>query len=232
MVKSNFGADAPAGPVVINVISRAGTANYHGQVYLYARNAVLNANTWQNKHNGQARPDASYYYPGIGIGGPIQIPHTNFGKDHKLLFWAGFEDFRQTLPAASALTSFVPTAAMRAGNFSLTDPASPLAILRISSASLDNGDRLASPLISASLNHSSSSSSSGKLVNSKACSAESWSRGASTTTDRTSRRNSCCRMKSGRLRENSSASETLDLAIASKIKLSAPDDFSTGWTVW
>ncbi len=120
---SNFGADAAQGPVVINVISRSGSADFHGQVYLYARNSVLNANTWQDKNNGVARPDASYYYPGMSVGGPILIPHTNFNKSRKLLFWAGFEAFRQTLPASSALTSYVPTAAMRAGNFSLTDPA-------------------------------------------------------------------------------------------------------------
>jgi hypothetical protein len=121
---SNFGADAAQGPVVINVISRSGSSEFHGQGYFYTRNSVLNANTWQDKHSTTptARPDASYYYPGGSVGGPILIPHTNFNHSRKLLFWAGFEDFRQTLPAASPLTSYVPTAAMRAGNFSLSDP--------------------------------------------------------------------------------------------------------------
>ncbi|QHN05358.1 TonB-dependent receptor [Granulicella sp. WH15] len=122
---SNFGADSAQGPVVINVISRSGTAEFHGQGYFYARNGVLNANSWQDKHSSTptARPQASYYYPGGSIGGPILIPHTNFNHNRKLIFWAGFESFRQNLPAASPLTSYVPTAAMRAGNFSLTDPA-------------------------------------------------------------------------------------------------------------
>jgi hypothetical protein len=122
---SNFGADAAQGPVVINVISRSGTADFHGQGYFYARNGVLNANTWQDKDSSTptARPQASYYYPGGSIGGPILIPHTSFNRNRKLLFWAGFEAFRQNLPASSPLTSYVPTPAMRAGNFSLTDPA-------------------------------------------------------------------------------------------------------------
>jgi hypothetical protein len=122
---SNFGADAPQGPVVINVISRSGSAQFHGQAYLYTRNAIFNANSWQNKHsnNPTRRPDAEYYYPGGSIGGPILIPHTNFNRNRKLLFWAGFEAFRQTLPASSPLTSYVPTPAMRNGNFSLSDPA-------------------------------------------------------------------------------------------------------------
>jgi hypothetical protein len=121
---SNFGADAAQGPVVINIISRSGTSDYHGQGYFYARNGILNANTWQDKHSSTptARPQASYYYPGGSIGGPILIPHTGFNRSRKLIFWAGFESFRQNLPASSPLTSYVPTAAMRAGNFSLTDP--------------------------------------------------------------------------------------------------------------
>jgi hypothetical protein len=122
---SNFGADAAQGPVVINVISRSGSSDFHGQAYFYARNGVLNANTWQDKHSSTptARPDASYYYPGGSIGGPILIPRTNFNRSRKLIFWAGFESFRQNLPASSPLTSYVPTPAMRAGNFSLSDPA-------------------------------------------------------------------------------------------------------------
>jgi hypothetical protein len=34
---SNFGADAAQGPVVINVISRSGSSEFHGQGYFYAR---------------------------------------------------------------------------------------------------------------------------------------------------------------------------------------------------
>ena len=122
---SNFGADAAQGPVVINVISRSGSSEFHGQGYFYARNGILNANTWQDKNSSTPtpRPQASYYYPGGSIGGPILIPHTNFNHNRKLIFWVGFESFRQNLPAASPLTSYVPTTAMRAGNFSLTDPA-------------------------------------------------------------------------------------------------------------
>jgi hypothetical protein len=122
---SNFGADAAQGPIVINTISRSGTSEFHGQGYLYARNGVLNANSWQDKDSSTPtpRPDASYYYPGASIGGPILVPHTNFNHDRKLLFWVGTEFFRQNLPSATPIESFVPTPAMRAGNFSLTDPA-------------------------------------------------------------------------------------------------------------
>src|ERR1700761_7335739 len=47
---SNFGADAPQGPIVVNAISRSGTSTFHGQAYVYVRNGVLNSNTWQNNN--------------------------------------------------------------------------------------------------------------------------------------------------------------------------------------
>ena len=56
-------------------------------------------------------------YPGGSIGGPVLIPGTNFNKSRKLLFWVGYEYFWQNLGSSSPLQSYVPTPAMRAGNF-------------------------------------------------------------------------------------------------------------------
>lgn len=118
---SNFGADAPQGPIVVNAISRSGTSSFHGQAYLYVRNGVFNSNTWQNNNASVKRPEDAYYYPGGSIGGPVLIPGTNFNKNRKLLFWAGYEYFWQNLGSSAPLQSYVPTAAMRAGNFSPMD---------------------------------------------------------------------------------------------------------------
>ena len=111
---SNFGADAPFGPVVINTVSKAGTAQYHGEGYFYARNDVLNANDWQSNHNGQAKGSAHYYYPGGNAGGPI--PFTN----KKLLFWGGYERILQNTGNQNVLQSFIPTPDMLNGDFSAT----------------------------------------------------------------------------------------------------------------
>jgi len=119
---SNFGADAPQGPIVVNAISRSGTSAFHGQAYMYVRNGALNSNTWQNNNAGVKRPEDAYYYPGGSIGGPVLIPGTSFNKSRKLLFWAGYEYFWQNLGSSSPLQSYVPTPAMRAGNFSASDP--------------------------------------------------------------------------------------------------------------
>jgi hypothetical protein len=113
---SNFGADVPNGPVTISAISKSGGARYHGGAYLYARNYVLNANTWQFNQNGTPRAQNYFYYPGGNVGGPVKIPGTNFNRNSNLLFWAGVEIVRQDQPG-TPLTSYIPTAAMEAGNF-------------------------------------------------------------------------------------------------------------------
>src|SRR5665213_3271007 len=111
---SNFGADAPRGPVVINAISKSGGSEYHGGGYLYARNDVLNANDWQRDHAGTKRGSAHYYYPGGNFGGPVPFTHK------KLLGWFGYERILQNTGNANRLQSFIPTADMLAGNFTNT----------------------------------------------------------------------------------------------------------------
>jgi hypothetical protein len=111
---SNFGAEAPRGPVVINSISKSGSATYHGEAYFYARNDVLNANDWQSDHAKTPKGSAHYYYPGGNLGGPIPFTHK------KLLGWFGYERILQNTGNANRLTSFIPTADMLAGNFTNT----------------------------------------------------------------------------------------------------------------
>jgi Carboxypeptidase regulatory-like domain len=116
-VQQSFGADSPNGPVVINVTSKSGGAKFHGEAYFYARNQILNSNTWLNNEQGTPRQPGQYYYPGGNIGGPILIPHTDFSTNHKLFFWAGYEYYKQTLPSAAPLESYIPSAGMMGGNF-------------------------------------------------------------------------------------------------------------------
>lgn len=116
-VESSFGADTPNGPEVISVTSKSGGAQFHGEGYFYARNQVLNANTWLNNRNGTPRQVGEYYYPGGNMGGPVRIPGTSFNHDNKLLWWFGFEHYTQTLPAANPLESYIPSPGMMSGNF-------------------------------------------------------------------------------------------------------------------
>jgi hypothetical protein len=118
---SNFGADNANGPVIMNVISKSGGAQFHGQAYMYTRNGVLNSNLWTNNHTGTARTSDEYYYPGGNFGGPVRIPHSNFNKNNKLLFWGGYEYMWQNPGSSTILESYVPGADMKKGNFSLNN---------------------------------------------------------------------------------------------------------------
>lgn len=106
---SNFAADQPNGPVVFSTTSKSGGEKYHGSMYFTARNSALNSKSWQDKK----KQDSAWYYPGATAGGPVPFTHN------KLLVWGGFEYYWQKLPGTS-LTAWVPTASMRAGNFSPT----------------------------------------------------------------------------------------------------------------
>ena len=113
---SNFGADIPFGPVVVSAISKSGSSNYHGEGFFDARNSVLNANDWQDKHQGVAQGPQAYYYPGGSVGGPVPGTHK------KLLFWGGYERWLQNQGNANHLSSYIPTSEMMAGDFSTDNP--------------------------------------------------------------------------------------------------------------
>jgi len=108
---SNFGADVSHGPVIVNTISKSGGSDYHGTGYIFARNDALNANDWQSDNQGIAKGDASYYYPGGNIGGPIPFTHK------KVLFWFGYEHYLQNQGNANVLHSYIPSSGMAGGNF-------------------------------------------------------------------------------------------------------------------
>jgi hypothetical protein len=109
---SNFGAYVQNGPVVVSAISKAGTSHLHGEGYFDARNDVLNANGWQQNHQGVGKAGAHYYYPGGNVGGPVPFTHK------KLFFWGGYERFLQNPGNGNILESYIPSPEMLAGDFS------------------------------------------------------------------------------------------------------------------
>jgi hypothetical protein len=113
---SNFGAYVQNGPVVVSAISKSGGSHYHGQAYFDARNDALNANDWQDNHNGIAKAGAKYYYPGGSFSGPVPYTHQ------KLFFFGGYERFLQNAGNANKLESFIPSPEMLKGDFSSDNP--------------------------------------------------------------------------------------------------------------
>lgn len=112
---SAFGADSAKGPVVVDFISKSGGAQWHGEGYLFARNAVFNSDSWQLNHQGKnVQTGDHYYYPGGNVGGPVP------GMKKKLFFWFGYEHFYQLSTGGTIDQSYIPTTDMMAGNFGPT----------------------------------------------------------------------------------------------------------------
>lgn len=98
---------------VINLVTKQGTNQLHGDGFFFARNGVLDANDFFSNAAGGSAPSMYRYQSGGTIGGPIMLPHYN-GHD-KSFFFFGFQDSREQDLAVA--TETVPTVAERAGNF-------------------------------------------------------------------------------------------------------------------
>lgn len=117
---SSFDAEYAHGPVTFQATGKSGTAQFHGEGYVYTRNGSLNANNSFFNASGIAKPIDHYWYPGGNIGGPIVIPHTPINKNHhRAFFFVGFEDLRQE-PVGVLHKYMIPTTAMMNGDFSAT----------------------------------------------------------------------------------------------------------------
>jgi hypothetical protein len=116
VLSSSFSAEYDHGPVVVNVETKGGGSQYHGQVHFYAQNSALNSVESLVKSSHLQNPQSYQYYPGAQISGPVSIGKYKKFKD-KLFFFDGFESYRQ-LVNPGVMEAVVPTAAMYTGDFS------------------------------------------------------------------------------------------------------------------
>ncbi|MFL6212799.1 MAG: TonB-dependent receptor domain-containing protein [Blastocatellia bacterium] len=126
----------------VNVITKSGGHDFHGNFYEFFRNDKLNANPFFNNltgrfttdptakapdvivaqsdpragHERTARPILRYNNFGYTIGGPVFIPGV-YNKDHNKTFFFFSQEFRRVITYAS-LNATVPSAAERQGIFS------------------------------------------------------------------------------------------------------------------
>ncbi len=118
VLQSNFSAEHAKGPVAMSVVSKSGGREFHGSVFGYFRDYHLNSNEWYANKVGNDRVKNKFTYPGFSLSGPLLIPGTGFNKNRdKVFFFAGFEYFGQSLDTGY-VKSWVPTQAMRNGDFS------------------------------------------------------------------------------------------------------------------
>ncbi|HLJ45717.1 MAG TPA: carboxypeptidase-like regulatory domain-containing protein, partial [Bryobacteraceae bacterium] len=105
----------------VNMVTKSGSNAYHGELYEFLRNNVLDARNFFAAKNPELRKNQF----GANAGGPI--------RHNKLFFFGAYEGNRQRQPVTSS-SNVVPTALERQGNFSqsklptgaVTDPLSGL----------------------------------------------------------------------------------------------------------
>ncbi len=97
--------------VVVNMITKSGSNEFHGTLYEFLRNQFFDA---RNFFSTSVNPLKRNQFGG-SIGGPVILPHYN-GKD-RTFFFVSTEVTRQVLGSTTSST-IVPTALERVGNFS------------------------------------------------------------------------------------------------------------------
>jgi hypothetical protein len=93
----------------VSTTLKSGTNEWHGSVFDFWRNRILDANTRQNNASGQRRGFRNQHQFGGVVGGPIR-------RDKDFVFFS-FEGFRERVPFPSVAT--VPPSEIRNGNFNL-----------------------------------------------------------------------------------------------------------------
>jgi hypothetical protein len=127
---SNYGADVGqhAG-ALIEMVTKGGTKDFHGDAHEFVRNQVLDANDFFinrqiNPPGGNAPKDPlQWNIFGYTLGGPFYIPKLyNTSKNKTFFFWS--QEWARYRQAGSVVSTTAPTQRMRQGDFSECDPSS------------------------------------------------------------------------------------------------------------
>ena len=125
---SNYGADqGQHAGAIIELVTKSGTNEFHGDLHEFLRNDVLDANDWFvnrqiNPPGGHApKTPLKWNTFGYTFGGPFYIPGV-YKKGKTYFFWSQqFARYRQ----GTVISGFVPSVRMRGGDFSECNPNSP-----------------------------------------------------------------------------------------------------------
>ena len=107
--QANFSAEfGNSGGNIVNVVTKSGTNEYHGQLFEFFRNNDLNANNFFANTAGLQQPHLTRNDFGVTAGGPI--------FKNKTFFFFDFNGIRALTGATSSIAG-VPDQTERAGNF-------------------------------------------------------------------------------------------------------------------
>ncbi len=119
LLPAEFGRSL-GGAIIVNI--KSGTNQYHGTVFEFLRNQDFDANPFFN--SGRPKVPFQQNQFGFSLGGPVVLPKIYNGRN-KTFFFGDYQGTRIRQGLTKVFT--VPTAAMRAGNFSdfgtIYDPA-------------------------------------------------------------------------------------------------------------
>lgn len=126
---SNYSAEyGKSGGAQIEVVTKSGTREFHGDLFEFVRNDDFDANNWflnqQILPPGQTAPRSPLKRNnwGFTLGGPLYIPgHYNTSRNKTFFFVS--EEWRSNREG-TVIDQTVPTTLMRQGNFSQCDPGS------------------------------------------------------------------------------------------------------------
>jgi hypothetical protein len=111
-----YSAENGRNPSSINVITKGGGTQYHGQVAWYFRNEDLNANNFFSNEAGRPRQEYRYNIGSYYLGGPVVLPKVN--RARKNLFFFFSQEYQNQVVSYSVNEKTVPTALERTGDFS------------------------------------------------------------------------------------------------------------------
>jgi hypothetical protein len=131
---STFSAQYGIGGAVFNQITKSGSNSFHGAGYEYFQSDQLKADSYNFSSTPQPKPFLRYHNYGGAIGGPI--------VKNKLFFYFNIDRIYDN-GGSSTQSATVPTANMRAGNFTgmptIYDPSTPIVNGSRTSFASENG---------------------------------------------------------------------------------------------
>ena len=102
---------------LVEMVTKSGSNELHGQAFEYLQNNDLNAGSWWNNANGNSASVFRNNDFGFALGGPVFIPKVYHGKN-KTFFFANYEGVRYSTGSNTTNPQSTSTAALRAGDFS------------------------------------------------------------------------------------------------------------------
>jgi hypothetical protein len=117
VLRGNYNAEyGRASGGQVNVVTRSGESKFHGDLYEFFRNNVLDANSFSNKLADPIVPRTPFRYNDFGgtFGGPVFIPHIYNEQRNKTFFF--FSEEQRRIVEYDPTTAVVPNLAERGAN--------------------------------------------------------------------------------------------------------------------